>query len=697
MRPLPDRDLHPDFGQSLGGYIVGARIGQGGMAAVYEATTPNGRAIALKRLLPRFSGSPEFTRMFLAEAQLAWQLRHPNILRVHDYGRDGEQLFMAMELVQGIDLLRLAWSARKAERPLPLWMSVYIARQISAALAYAHDFVDRAGQRRSVIHQDISPDNIFLSQAGEVKLGDFGIAYDPRRDKEGETPLMGKLPYLAPEQISGLSPDASSDLFSLAVVLWELVCMRPLFRAASAQELMARICAQERPPPSRVRPEVPSALDRLLLEALDPERRRRPTGEVFAARLDGVLAYLRPPVEPSEIADFIAPHLKDARRPRAELDEAEALSIDLEAPAPERPRRNGRTGYAFIRGREEGARPPDRPTPPARPRLDASTSQPAPPSSVPHSVTPSSPITPARPARRPSWSDESAPSFLLHAHRGRAGPMPAALLFSRLAEIDAATLPSIFVSLPEGPRASIEAIMDRMGEPMVRPELPAFTWMEQAELSGFAPILCRLAQQELSGRLIVLRPGQKHRVDIDLAAGNLVAVRSNRETLRDCATEAAREGSPLPKALAAWLSGHPSPKAALEALSRARAARMRRLLELLLTWRDARLGFTPQPAVPGEDGVSLLRLLPYLLEKSSTPAQLSVLLGPRWQKPASPARGFSDGLLALGLAPKLIELARSWQQGDTAEARLGGSEASKKEALLLAYLLWELRLVRPTR
>lgn len=231
----------------LGPYVLGRRIGIGGMAEVYEAvhlSAPGGRVTkrALKLILPRWADSPDIAEMFHAEARLSRLLHHPNIASVLDSGRAGGRLFIALEFVDGISCARLLRLLNENGQRLGVEASVYIAMRALSALSYAHNLRNYAGKKLGIVHRDVSPGNVLLSRTGEVKLTDFGIALSDhveRNTNPGE--VKGKYGYMSPEQIAGTEVDGRTDLFSLGIVLAEMLIGQRLFTGANQYELLTRM------------------------------------------------------------------------------------------------------------------------------------------------------------------------------------------------------------------------------------------------------------------------------------------------------------------------------------------------------------------------------------------------------------------------------------------------------------------------
>ena len=230
----------------VGEYMLVERIGAGGMAEVYQAEYLGlkgyGSKRALKLILPRWAKHPEVAAMFCTEAKLSRVLHHPNIARVMDSGEADGELFMALEFVDGTSCARLLRILAEHGQRLPVPAAVYITVRALSGLSYAHSLRDSKGARLGIVHRDVSPGNILLSRTGEVKLTDFGIAlteHMERNTSPGE--VKGKYGYMSPEQIAGSSMDARSDLFSLGIVLAEMLVGRRLFSGKNQFEVLTRM------------------------------------------------------------------------------------------------------------------------------------------------------------------------------------------------------------------------------------------------------------------------------------------------------------------------------------------------------------------------------------------------------------------------------------------------------------------------
>jgi serine/threonine-protein kinase len=279
-------------------YDLVEQIAAGGMGEVFvgHVRGEHGflKMVAVKRIRRELASSPDFVVRFVAEAKLAVQLSHANVVQVFDLGRVGDDLLLVMEYVHGADLRQLLGSLRRLGQRMPVPIAVYAAMEALKGLVCAHE----AG----VIHCDISPSNLLLSYAGEVKIADFGVAqafHVASRAHRGDHPIMGKLRYMAPEQLRGAGLDARADLYSLAVVLHETLSMQPLFSGDGAE--------RDAPIPrlAELRDDVPEALDDLIVRALAEEPAARPAG---AREMLGELtriAYALDPVTAPEVGGWV--------------------------------------------------------------------------------------------------------------------------------------------------------------------------------------------------------------------------------------------------------------------------------------------------------------------------------------------------------------------------------------------------------
>ncbi len=270
----------PDLGGTTNNYEILAQLASGGMAEIFLArvTALAGveRHVVLKRILPAFREDPQMIAMFLDEARLQAQLRHPNIAQLHDVGLLGTSYFYTMEYVHGETVQSLMHKAVMKREPIPLQHILTIAAGVTAALYHAHTRVGADRKPLDIIHRDVSPANIMISFDGGIKLLDFGVARSTGRMTQTRAGVVkGKVAYLSPEQIGEKGVDPRSDLFSLAICLYELLTLHGLFVRSSDLATLAAIVQEMPPPPSQFRREIPPQIDQLVMTALakDPNTR----------------------------------------------------------------------------------------------------------------------------------------------------------------------------------------------------------------------------------------------------------------------------------------------------------------------------------------------------------------------------------------------------------------------------------------
>ena len=231
------------------------------------------RHVVLKRVLASRSRDPHFAKMFLDEARLASQLHHPNIAQVHDIGKLAGSYFFTMEYVHGEDVRHIMQRLGALRRPMPISHALHVAAGTLAALHHAHERTGAGGQPLQIVHRDVSPSNVMIAYAGVVKLLDFGVAKASERTHESHAgTVKGKIAYLSPEQCEGVKIDRRSDIFSLGIVLHEMLTGRRLFRRESDFATMLAIAKEDAPRPSEARPELTPEIDQIVMNALS----RRP-------------------------------------------------------------------------------------------------------------------------------------------------------------------------------------------------------------------------------------------------------------------------------------------------------------------------------------------------------------------------------------------------------------------------------------
>ncbi|MFT5582633.1 MAG: serine/threonine protein kinase [Cognaticolwellia sp.] len=273
-----------------GKYYLIDRIAVGGMAEVYAArsfsTGGFAKTLVIKRILERYSNDPAFVSMFIDEAKISVGLQHGNVVQVYDFGKIKDSYYLAMEWVDGRDIKRLFSKLSKRKEVMPVDFALYIAHEACKALQYAHNLSDLSGTPMGIVHQDISPSNLVLSFNGQVKVVDFGIAATQALTNEAKDGInWGKVQYVAPERLRSKRATPRSDLFSMGVVLHEMLTGRGLFRAREPKQSARRILAGDYPPPSAFNPNVSPELDRTIARALalDPKDRFVDAGDMQEA------------------------------------------------------------------------------------------------------------------------------------------------------------------------------------------------------------------------------------------------------------------------------------------------------------------------------------------------------------------------------------------------------------------------------
>ena len=271
-------------------YAMVRRLAEGGMGAVYEAKQFGAegyeKTVAIKTILESFSTNPEFVRLFIGEAKLVADLVHENIVQVYHLGKTGNIYYIALEFVEGINLEHFIDQHADRSVPLPIELSAFIISRICRGLEYAHNKKGRDGQDLGIVHRDVSPKNVMLNYEGVVKLTDFGIAKARMvmEQEEGEV-LMGKVEYMSPEQARYEATDRRSDIFSLGIVMYELLTGHHIFETEDIYQTLENVKEKPIPHPKKFRPELPDMLCDILMRALerDLDKRYRSAGEMGVA------------------------------------------------------------------------------------------------------------------------------------------------------------------------------------------------------------------------------------------------------------------------------------------------------------------------------------------------------------------------------------------------------------------------------
>ena len=347
----------PSAPQQFGDYHLLEKIATGGMAEVWRARAYGlagfEKILVIKKVLPNLAKDDEFINLFIDEAKIAVQLLHVNIVQVFDLGEVNTQYYMALEYVHGLDLARLV-SRAKNKGPFPLSLALFVTCEVLKALSFAHARTDEDGNPLHIVHCDISPQNVLVSYAGEVKITDFGISRAAFQARSLHDVIRGKYAYMSPEQVDGKQLDGRSDLFSLGIVLFELLTGRRLFKAKSREETVARVRRAEVPSPRSYRPEISEDLEALLLRtlAVSPGDRQQSAGDLLEelgvlmvreghrATNNDLAAYVRDVIESDRV--------KSERKREGALEPSAVVVVACEAFPPPRTLSTPKTSLAAL-------------------------------------------------------------------------------------------------------------------------------------------------------------------------------------------------------------------------------------------------------------------------------------------------------------------------------------------------------------
>jgi serine/threonine protein kinase len=385
--------------KQLGPYQILRKLGAGGTAEVFLATGPNPRnreLLALKVVLPHLAEEDGLRAMMIREARMSALLLHPNVVEVYEVGEVDGRPFMAMEFIAGWSISAVEKKLRAKDERLPVEDACAIVREAALGLHYAHESVDQRGRAQGLIHRDVSPQNIMLSQDGNVKVVDFGLAKATNSQGTRTGGIKGKLPYMPPEQLKGQGMDRRVDVFALGAVLWELCCGRLLYPGHGEAEIIRQALHEPQPRADEVAPDLPPELVEIihrtvdrdmaartqtamaLAEALEPfvasephQRLARWTSQHFDAmpRTAGDALGLPPTPESQPV---LAP--RTARKPTGESRAAPRIKarMDMSVPdsVPSTPHLPRLTPIAqeIVEEREEEEQTPAAPAPPPKSR-----------------------------------------------------------------------------------------------------------------------------------------------------------------------------------------------------------------------------------------------------------------------------------------------------------------------------------------
>ncbi len=267
-------------GTQFGQYVLMEHIATGGMAEVFKARMVGmegfQKNVAIKRILPHLTDNDEFVTMFIDEAKLAAQLNHNNIIHIYDLGKIERSYYIAMEYIEGTDLRALLKQCRDKGVTIPVPIALHITALLASALDYAHRKRDFENRDLGLVHRDVSPQNVLISKEGDIKLCDFGIAKAASKASHTRAgALKGKLLYMSPEQAWGKDIDHRSDIFSLGLVLYEMLTGEKVFSGDSELSILEQVRNPRVEPPSARNPEIPPEVDAIVMKALAPDREER--------------------------------------------------------------------------------------------------------------------------------------------------------------------------------------------------------------------------------------------------------------------------------------------------------------------------------------------------------------------------------------------------------------------------------------
>ena len=310
---VPERleEEEPTDGVKFGQYVLVEKIATGGMAEVWKARMRGvegfQKIVAIKKILPHLSDNQDFIEMFVDEAKLAAQLNHNNIIHIYDLGKIQSSYYIAMEYIDGYDLKTILRRGEERDHPMNVELALFIASKIASALDYAHRKKDFEEREMGLVHRDVSPQNVLISQEGDIKLCDFGIAKAASKASHTQAgALKGKLQYMSPEQAWGRTIDRRSDIFALATVLFEMLTNRKLFTGDNELSILEQVREARVTPPSQFNDEVTPEIDAVVLKALqkDPANRYQTAGEM-ARDLDAILYSYKPTPTSADLAIYM--------------------------------------------------------------------------------------------------------------------------------------------------------------------------------------------------------------------------------------------------------------------------------------------------------------------------------------------------------------------------------------------------------
>ena len=298
--------------EQFGKYILLEKLASGGMAEVFLAKSLGASGVnkflAIKRILPQYSDNKDFIDMFKEEAKIAVNLNHGSVVSIYDFGIERGQFYLVMEYVEGRNLRQVLNELKKRSQQFSIEQIVYMMKEVAAGIDHAHRLIDgTTGKPLNLVHRDMSPQNIMVSYEGEVKVIDFGIAKAETQLEQTKTgTLKGKFGYMSPEQADGQSIDSRTDLFSLGIVLWELLAHDRLFTSNSEAAILRKIRECQIPSIRKINPSIPTELENIVNKSLAKDRSLRyQTSAAFHKDLNRFLNTEYPDFSSHDFAVFV--------------------------------------------------------------------------------------------------------------------------------------------------------------------------------------------------------------------------------------------------------------------------------------------------------------------------------------------------------------------------------------------------------
>jgi len=334
----------PDLPQTFGPYTLQELIARGGMAEIYRASMPGiegfEKTVAIKKILPHLAEDDEFIDMLVDEARIIEKLDHANIAQVFDLGKIDGSYYIAMEYIHGVDLDAIIDELAEHDALLPYEHTAHILANICDGLHFAHNKTDENGDPLDVIHRDVSPHNVMLSFAGDVKIIDFGVAKAAdQQDKAESDSVKGKLLYMAPEQAkSDEQLDGRADLFAVGLCAYKMLTDTLPFRGDNEYEVYDNVINADIPPPRQLQPDVPERLNDIVMKLLrrDPDARYQ-SGYNAQQDFERALHDIAPGYTVTRLSNFVEQNFSHLLRNQQSAPTSAPDNIPESTPAPSQP------------------------------------------------------------------------------------------------------------------------------------------------------------------------------------------------------------------------------------------------------------------------------------------------------------------------------------------------------------------------